>query len=212
MAIAHDVGWNSTTLHAPEQDLVPPPNFLPDNTPFAPGKDLIVEVEVDERGTHEMYLDDLVGMCIDLPETNNLIRAERAPLLAIHTCSRPLLPEEPTPTPSESVAAERKLKAEAGLTEVKVILGWTWDLRSLIISLPYNKWTAWSAEILDMIVEGEVPTTHLESTIGRLGHLALVLPLVHHFLSRLQELHTRTSRSKRRRTKTPPTASTTSSK
>jgi len=201
-AIAHDEGWNPTTLHAPDQDLVPPPDFLPDDTPFAPGKDLIVEVEVDKRGTHEMYLDDLVGMCIDLPDTNNLTRAERAPLLAIHTCARPLLPEEPTPR--ESMAAERKLKAEAGLTKVKIILGWKWNLRSLIISLPHNKWTAWSAEILDMIKEGEVTTTHLESTIGRLGHLALVLPFVHHFLSRLRELHTRTSRSKRRRTKIPP--------
>ena len=28
----------------------------------------------------------------------------------------------------------------------------------------------------------------LESTIGRLGHLALVVPGVHHFLSRLREL------------------------
>ncbi len=200
-AIAHDEGWDPSTLHAPDQHIVPPPVFLPDDTPFAPGEDLIIDVEVDDKGTHEMYLDDLIGLGIDLPNTDNRIRAERAPLLAIHTCARPLLPQEPTPR--KTMAAQRKLKAKAGLTEVKIILGWKWNLRSLIISLPHNKWTAWSADILDTIVAGEVTTSHLETTIGRLGHLALVIPFVHHFLSRLQELHTRSSRSRRRTTKIP---------
>ena len=164
--------------------------------------DLIVDVEVNERGVHEMYLDDLIGLTIDLPDTDNRPRAERAPLLAIHTCARPVLPQEPTPR--ETMAAKNKLKAEAGLTEVKIILGWRWDLRRLIISLPFNKYSSWSAGILTMITEAEVTTTHLETTIGRLGHLALVIPFVHHFLSRLRELHTQASRNKRRKTKIPP--------
>jgi hypothetical protein len=163
---------------------------------------LIVDVDVDNRGTHEMYLDDLIGLGIDIPNTDNRTRAERAPLLAIHTCARPLLPKEPIPcTP---MAAKPKLKAEAGLTEVKIILGWKWDFRQLIISLPYNKYTSWSAALNNMIIEGEVTTSHLETVIGRLGHLALVVPPVHHFLSRLRELHTRASRSKCRKTRIPP--------
>jgi hypothetical protein len=201
-AIAHDASWDPTTLVAPDQHLVPPPAFLPDDIPFAPGKELIVDVEVDERGTHEMYLDDLIGLTIDLPDTDNRLRAERAPLLAIHTCARPLLIQEPTPR--EAMAAKNKLTAEAGLTKTKTILGWRWDLRGLIISLPFNKYTSWSGELLTMIGEGVVSTTHLETTIGRLGHLALVIPFVHHFLSRLRELHTRAARSKRRSTRIPP--------
>jgi len=196
MAIAHDANWDTSTLQAPDQDLVPPPSFLTDDIPFAPGKDLIVDVEVNERGTHEMYLDDLIGLGIDLPDTDNREQAERAPLLAIHTCACPLLPKEPTPR--ETMAAKKKLTAEAGLTEVKMILGWRWDLRRLIISLPYNKYTAWTADIMDKIVARETDTSSLESTVGRLGHLALVIPFVHHFLSRLRKLHTRATRSKRR--------------
>ena len=201
-AIAHSEEWDPTTLFAPDQDLVPPPTFLPDNTPFAPGTELIVDVEVDEKGTHEMYLDDLIGLTIDLPGTDNLLRAERAPLLAIHTCARPLLPQEPTPR--EKMAAKNKLTAEAGLTETKMILGWKWDLRQLIISLPFNKYTSWSAELLTMITNGTVTTARLEASIRRLGHLALVIPFVHHFLSRLRELHTRASRSNRRSIHIPP--------
>jgi hypothetical protein len=96
-AITHDESWDPTTLFAPDQDLVPPPDLLPDDTPFAAGMDLIVDVEVNERGVHEMYLDDLIGLTIDLPDTDNRPRAERAPLLAIHTCTCPVLPQEPTP-------------------------------------------------------------------------------------------------------------------
>ena len=96
-AIAHDENWCPLTLQAPDQTLVPPPAFLPDDIPFAPGKDLIVDVEVNDRGTHEMYLDDLIGLGIDLPDTDNVERAQQAPLLAIHTCARPLPPKEPLP-------------------------------------------------------------------------------------------------------------------
>lgn len=200
-AIAHDETWNPTALQAPDQELVPAPSFLPDDTPFGEGKELVVDVEVHERGTHEMYLDDLIGIGIDLPNTDNIQRSERAPLLAIHTCARPLLPKEPIPR--QTLAAKNKLEAEAGLSEIKTILGWKWDLRRLIISLPTNKYSAWSEAIQRMINEKEVTTKELESTIGRLGHLAIAIPFVHHFLSRLRELHTRASRNKRRKTRIP---------
>lgn len=201
-AIAHDKNWCPLTLQAPDQTLVTPPAFLPDDIPFAPGKDLIVDMEVNDRGTHEMYFDNLIGLGIDLPDTDNVEQAQRAPLLAIHTCTRPLLPKEPLPR--ETLAAKAKVIVEAGVTEEKTILGWKWDLRRLIISLPYNKYDKWTADIMDTIVEGEVDTPKLESTIGRLGHLALVIPFVHHFLSRLRELHTRAVRNKCRRTKITP--------
>ena len=172
-AIAHDDSWDPPTLQAPDQELVPPPSFLPDDIPFCEGKELIVDVEINERGMHEMYLDDLIGLGIDLPGSDNKQRAERAPLLAIHTCARPLLPTEPTPR--QTMAAKNKLAAEAALEEEKMILGWHWDLRRLIISLPVNKFEAWTAAIEKMISEGTVTTKELESTIGRLGHLALPL-------------------------------------
>ena len=75
-AIAHNKNWDTNELQAPDQELVPPPNLLPDNIPFAPGKDLIVDGDIDDRGTHEMYLDDLIGLGIDIPNTDNCARAE----------------------------------------------------------------------------------------------------------------------------------------
>jgi hypothetical protein len=79
--------------------------------------------------------------------------------------------------------ARDKLLAEAGLTETKVILGWLFDFRQLQISLPENKFIAWTANVNKLIAEGITTTKELKSTIGHLGHLALVVPGVHHFLA-----------------------------
>jgi hypothetical protein len=57
-----------------------------------------------------------------------------------------------------------------------------------MISLPENKFIAWTSAINKLLVEGWSTAKELESTIGQLGHLALVVPEVHHFLSRLREL------------------------
>ncbi len=83
-----------------------------------------------------MYIDDLIGLTIDLPDTNNMQRAERAPLLAIHACSRRTHIHEPNPR--NPMVSTKKLEAEAALSETKTILGWEWNLHQLIISLPHN--------------------------------------------------------------------------
>jgi hypothetical protein len=45
-----------------------------------------------------------------------------------------------------------KLEAEAGLEEQKTILGWLVDTPCLLLSLPNNKFVAWTA-ILDKVLE-----------------------------------------------------------
>ncbi len=84
--------------------------------------------------------------------------------------------------------ARDKLKAEAGPSKTKIILGWSFDFQRLLISLPENKFITWTTNINKLLVEGSSTAKELESTIGQLGHLALVVPGVHHFLSSLREL------------------------
>ena len=52
-----DAGWDLTFLCAPNEHLVPPPLFLDDYIHFAEGKDLILDVSVDARGTADVYID-----------------------------------------------------------------------------------------------------------------------------------------------------------
>jgi hypothetical protein len=40
--------------------------------------------------------------------------------------------------------ARDKLKAKAGLSKMKMILGWVFDFRHHLISLPENKFIAWT--------------------------------------------------------------------
>jgi hypothetical protein len=158
---------------------------VPD-VPFAAGAELIVEIPVDPQGTHDVYINDIIGLTVDIPGSNNIARGQAAALLAIDATARPNHPGEPIPR--ESIDARDKLKAEAGLFEKKMILGWLFDFRRLLISLPENKFIAWTLTINKLLVDGLSTAKELESTIGRLGHLALVVPGVHHFLSRLREL------------------------
>ena len=195
-AILTDDHWDPSDTFSPDQDLIPPHEFLPSDIPFAQGQELIVKIDIDDRGTHDMYLDDIIGLGIHLPNTNNRSRSERAPLLAMHTCARPIHPNEPIPR--QDMASRTKLKAEARLSEIKNILGWTWNLRLLTISLPDNKYKAWSADLQIHIRTRRITTKTLESTIGRLTHLSLVIPHVHHFLSCIRELHTHARRDNRR--------------
>jgi hypothetical protein len=61
--------------------------FFPDDTPFGKGKELIVNVDVNKFGIHDIYIDNLIGLGIDLPDTDNRKRLEPSPLLAMDTCA-----------------------------------------------------------------------------------------------------------------------------
>ena len=81
--------------------------------------------------------------------------------------------------------ARNKLESEALLEETKTILGWLIDFRRLLIILPDNKFTAWTKAIQDMINKGSTTAKILETNIGRLVHLGMAIPSIHHFMSRL---------------------------
>ena len=111
-AILHEERWDPTTLASPSQSLVPPPVRNQDLTrPLGAGRELAVDVPVNPRGTHDQYLDDIVGLTLDVPGSNNLERLAGAHLLAIAATARPSHDEEPIPR--EPMEAINKLVAEA---------------------------------------------------------------------------------------------------
>jgi hypothetical protein len=194
-ALLHDDEWDPATLASPSQHLVKSPNRNADiNRPFGIGKELAVDIPINERGIYDLYLDDIIGLSLDMPGTNNLERSAGAHLLAIAATARPSHDNEPIPR--EAMEAEAKLAAEASPEEIKLILGWLMDFRELTVSLPDNKYIAWSADIVKMLTSGSAKAKELETLIGRLGHLGMVIPFVYHFLSRLREWHHK-SRHKR---------------
>jgi len=141
-----------------------------------------------------------VVLTLDIPGSNYLDRLAGAHLLAIATTARPSHDEEPIPR--EPMEAKNKLVAEAMPEEIKLILRWKMNFRSLVISLPNNKHTVWRKSIQDLLVTGSARAKELETLIGRLDHLGMILPFVYHFLSRLREWHHK-SKNKRHSTAMP---------
>ena len=92
--------------------------------------------------------------------------------------------------------ARNKLESEPLLKEQKVIVGWLIDFHRLLIRLPQNKFVAWSEAIRKMIKDEALPAKEIEANIGRLVHLGLAIPFVHHFMSQMRDLHT-TARRRR---------------
>ncbi len=174
-------------LFGRNQHLVPPPRRLDDQIPFGKGRELIVNTNIDSWGMNDIYINDLVSLTVEVKGSDNLIWCNRAPLLMFDTCSRPL--DDNEPIPRETMEARNKLESKALLEETKTILGWLINFRRLLIILPDNKFTAWTTAIETMIKDSLTAAKMLKTNIGWLIHLGMAIPFVHHFMSRLQDLH-----------------------
>ena len=65
-----------------------------------------------------------------------------------------------------------------------MVLGWTIDTRRLLVSLPDDKFVAWSRELAELLHRSSCPRAEMETLMGRLNHAAMVIPDARHFLSR----------------------------
>ena len=137
MALLHSNNWDPTSLRSKLGDMVPDPKCLPDDVPFAEGTYLTVDIQVDSRGTSDVYIDDTTSLCVDYEGSDNVERLSHCSLLAINVASRDL--HENEPIPRVDMAEIKKLLAEAGPEEIKIILGWIFNFRELTVSLPENK-------------------------------------------------------------------------
>jgi len=70
--------WEPADLHATVQGDIPARQSFDNNTPFAAGRELIVDIPVNPRGYADVYIDDMTGITADLPGTRNADRLEAA--------------------------------------------------------------------------------------------------------------------------------------
>ena len=175
--------WDPSTMHSPLQSSIPEPSFLPSVTPFTKAKPLMIGIPVLRHGYCDEYVDDVVTMGVDKGEISRR-RLEAAAPLAIFVVARDIHPDEPITR--ENLMCMHKMQAEGALEEEKIILGWHFNTRLLLISLPENKYIAWSKQITDILIDERVKAEDLEVLIGRLNHAAQIIPLARHYLSRLR--------------------------
>ena len=72
-AMKHNKNWDPMMLFGKNHHLVPPPKFLNDSIPFVEGLKLIVEIDINPRGTTNDYIDYLISLVVDKEGTDNLV-------------------------------------------------------------------------------------------------------------------------------------------
>jgi hypothetical protein len=144
--------WEPLSLFSPAQHLAPEKTHLTDDIPFGIGRELVVDIPVDPQGKNDIYINDFVGLMVDIDSSDNAKRMESAPLLTVSVTSREV--SELEPLPRDDMDAQNKLIAETRLTKQKIILGWSFDFRRMTISLPENKFRAYSKAISEIIDRG----------------------------------------------------------
>ena len=181
--------WDPDEISSPVQHLIPEPRYMDDDIPFAPAFSTIVEIPAEDHGKADLYIDDQATVLPDLGW--NLQRGKSAAALSAHLTARPLDKNEHIER--DDFLATKKLIAEAGLAEDMTLLGWDFDTRRLVISLPHNKFVAWTRDIDTIIESGKTSFKDVEALLGRLNHAGHVIPLSRHFLSRIRAILYRAS-------------------
>jgi hypothetical protein len=103
--------------------------------------------------------------------------------LIFHAFARSLNPDESTPR--LDLISLKKFQAEGKLEEVKTVLGWIINTRTLLISLPVDKYSKWSNQISLILSSTRENSKQLEILFGRLNHVASIQNVLRHFQGHL---------------------------
>jgi hypothetical protein len=182
-AILQNKAWDFSSFYDPLSDTIAAPLPLSEVVPFKSAKELSVSLPQNNIGYIDIYIDDNIGIAPDLGD--NLTRMKRAITLAIRTLARPL--DQMDVIPRKDIVSLKKFQAEGRLEEVKLVLGWIINTRTLTIQLSEDKLRNWNADISRMITSRKAYHKILESSIGRLNHVACILSPMRHYMGRLYQ-------------------------
>ena len=182
--LLNDKDWNRETLNSPYQSrLASKQPYQNDEDPIAQVRELSVYIP-NRVATADGYIDDCLTAAVDI--NDNVLRGQEAPPIIIHSLFRPLDKNEPIKR--DDNISDKKLKGEGQPSEIKTMLGWIINTRSMRVYLPEDKAKAWSNDIEAILKSNRIVHKDLESTIGRLNHVGYILPTGRYFLNRLRHL------------------------
>ena len=183
--LARRPDWTPSIHHSEHQHLLRQAHdcdhSLEPTTPFSRALLLGVPMTADDDPKYDCYIDDVFGSYL----AEHAARGEAVVPLVLSLFGRPNDTQESLPR--DPLLSVKKFLAEARSSELKVVLGWLIDTRRFLISLPLDKFTAWTISLTILATEPRVSRELLRTTLGRLNHAAYVVPLSRHFLGRLYE-------------------------
>ena len=148
--------------------------------PYAAAMPCSVEVPVTATSKCDCFIDDIIQVFLDTPD--NRAKQPHVVPLAVHVSCRPHADKE-EPIKRRPLLSQEKVEAEGAPAELQIVLGWSLNTRVLLLSLPLDKFLAWTDDIRSTLKKSRTSFEDLESLIGRLNHAAFVIPLSRHFIN-----------------------------
>jgi hypothetical protein len=178
--------WDPSTLYNPDQSETPIPVRETDNEPYATARPMAVSIPPTKEGRVDGFIDDLINVFLDTER--NCARAPHAVPLAMYATSRPHAGEENEPIKRRAILSQQKLIAEGSPAEKQIVLGWHLNTRKITISLPADKYEAWTSSLAAILADRTCTKGELETLEGQLNHTAHMIPMTRHFLTRIRAL------------------------
>ena len=176
--------WDPGAVHSNYVHKIPEAKIEPHNIPFAPGRKLSVQLPANDSPAADCFVDDIISSAVDVAD--NLQRITAAPCTVIHALAHTA--DQATHITRNNMIADDKNEAEGAPEESKICLGWVLVTRRLLVSLPDHKYIAWLAQTDNLIAQKSANNNQLSSLLGRLEHIAIVIPMFAHFLNNLRTL------------------------
>jgi hypothetical protein len=108
------------------------PEYLPNEIKFGVAKETMMSPPTREYGYMDIFVDDMIGLCVDLP--GNAERMSQALATSVDAICRP--PQENEHPPRDDCLHEGKTFIEGSAKERLLILGWDFCFRTLTVRLP----------------------------------------------------------------------------
>ena len=180
--------WDESKVFSDFSNFVPADEELDENIPFCEAKSLAVQIEPNDKGYFDVYIDDFIGITVDIG--NNKARLKAVPGTVIDAVSHRA--KEELDIKRENMVAKDKCEAEGAIAEKRICLGWMLNTRQLLVQLPQHKCIAWIKDVDALIVHKSISHANLISLIGKLENVITMVKMMGHFMNNLYALKEKT--------------------
>ena len=188
-----DPQWDPHKVSSSFLHKVPMPQPLPSHIPFAQAQSTSVPNLEGDNCTADVFIDDIITVGVDTG--NNATKLRAGPCTAMHAIAQQ--GNEEMSIPRQDFIAMDKNEAEGAPEEIKIILGWVIDSRRLLIQLPAHKHAAWTSQLQSFTQRKSTNSKDIESLLGRLEQVALILPMFGHFLNNIRHTQIKAAAARR---------------
>ena len=180
--LMHDNTWHPSVIRSDYVNKIPKPIRLHPQVPFAQALETSVPNKEGDKCSADVFIDDIIS--VGVHQGDNLQRLIAGPCTVMHAMAHKAAGD--VHLPRQDIIADDKNDAEGAPEEVKVVLGWEIDTRRLLIQLPAHKFHAWMHQVTDIGNRNTVNAKELQTMLGRLENVALIIPMFGHFLNNIR--------------------------